>query len=247
MKNSIITLLVIGGAVYVFQKRNGVIGLASQENNEWFAVGSAEWFGDTTKNERDYAVDWFGDIGQAITRAEPPLTFKGVVENIKEAIAPIVPVVIKDVVSDTIKTVNGETLGGNKSQPRGIRNNNAGNIEYTGSPWQGLDNPPSDGRFMRFKTPEHGLRALGRLLLNYQIKYGLNTVQKLINRWAPTFENNTSAYANAVARHLGVGVSDVISVRENLKLLIEAIVQHENGKQPYTSAQINKSIQMIGI
>ena len=54
--------------------------------------------------------------------------------------------------------------GGDMSQPRGIRNNNPGNIEHNGTNWQGMDNPPHDGRFIRFVTPQYGIRAMARVL-----------------------------------------------------------------------------------
>nr|WP_237043559.1 hypothetical protein [Pseudomonas aeruginosa] len=41
---------------------------------------------------------------------------------------------------------------------------------------------------------------MAKLLLNYRKVYGLRTVESLIARWAPSNENNTRAYASAVAR-----------------------------------------------
>ena len=44
-------------------------------------------------------------------------------------------------------------------------NNNPGNLEYNREKWTGLIG--SDGRFCRFESPETGLRAMGKLLRNY--------------------------------------------------------------------------------
>lgn len=129
-------------------------------------------------------------------------------------------------------------------KPRGIRNNNPGNIEYTGVEWQGLANPPSDGRFMRFVDPVWGLRALARVLVNYQRLHGIDTVRGIINRWAPSFENDTTAYMSHVADYLDVGVDQQININERLFDLITVITQHENGQQPYTSKQINDGISL---
>jgi hypothetical protein len=71
---------------------------------------------------------------------------------------------------------------------RGIRNNNPGNIRYTGTPWQGLDEPKSDGQFCRFANPCWGIRAIARTLITYQDKHGLNSVYQMIARWAPPVE-----------------------------------------------------------
>jgi hypothetical protein len=130
------------------------------------------------------------------------------------------------------------------SDPRGVRNNNPGNIEAGKTTWQGQVG--SDGRFATFETPEAGIRALGVNLLTYQEKHGLKTVEGIINRWAPPGENNTGAYVNAVAKELGVGPKDQINLRDPavLEKLTGAIVRHENGKQPYTAAMLREGVEM---
>lgn len=131
---------------------------------------------------------------------------------------------------------------------RGIRNNNPGNIDFNkANNWQGqlgIEQDVPNPRFARFDCPENGIRALGKLLQTYSRKYGLNTVRGLISRWAPSNENNTSAYVKGVANDLGVGADEVISVtqRETLKGLVIAIIKHENGKQPYSDFVINEGV-----
>lgn len=90
------------------------------------------------------------------------------------------------------------------TQPRGIRNNNPGNIRW-GADWQGLkkDGKLQDPSFCVFKSPVWGIRALAKLLKNYQRLYGLNTPRKIINRYAPPNENQTQAYIQSVAHQLG--------------------------------------------
>jgi seryl-tRNA synthetase len=57
--------------------------------------------------------------------------------------------------------------------PRGIRNNNPGNIRRNGDPWQGLAERQGDVEFFTFKTiPIYGIRALARTLIAYQDKHG---------------------------------------------------------------------------
>ena len=126
--------------------------------------------------------------------------------------------------------------------PRGIRNNNPGNIEWSASQtWQGQVG--SDGRFIIFSDAHWGLRALARLLSNYRRLHGLTTVQGLIGRWAPSGENNTSAYVSAVASAVGVRPNQELTFAgDQFVRLVAAIVQHENGQQPYTTAQIRAGI-----
>src|SRR3546814_3413666 len=80
-------------------------------------------------------------------------------------------------------------------EPRGVRNRNPGNIDRTGVPWIGEDRSPEarerEHRFCVFKTPEHGFRALVRVLLTYQRKYRLRTVAGMIDRWAPPDRKRT--------------------------------------------------------
>lgn len=132
---------------------------------------------------------------------------------------------------------------------RGIRNNNPGNIKENGTAWQGLDNPKSDGTFCRFVEPKWGIRALARILITYQDKHAINTVRGIIDRWAPPVENNTQSYIDHVCRVVGVETDQVINVHEYkfAAPLVEAIIKHENGTQPYTKMQINEGLRLAGI
>ncbi|MBE0507783.1 MAG: structural protein [Marinospirillum sp.] len=132
-------------------------------------------------------------------------------------------------------------------KPRGIRNNNPGNIKHDGTQWQGLDNPASDGVFNRFISPEYGIRAVARILNTYQTRHGLNTVRGIINRYAPPVENQTDSYVMHVSGVLGVGADYPINVNDHMMQLIKVIILHENGQQPYSDAVISKGIEMAGV
>jgi hypothetical protein len=128
--------------------------------------------------------------------------------------------------------------------PRGIRNNNPGNIRH-GSKWQGLAENQPDPDFCAFIDPVYGIRALAKVLLNYKRKHGLSTIRQVISRWAPSIENNTDAYVLSVSRKLGKGPDEDIDMENEsiLEPLVLAIVHHENGQQPYTLEQISKGIE----
>ena len=85
-----------------------------------------------------------------------------------------------------------------KTPPRGIRNNNPGNLRRTDDPWQGLAETQTDTEFFVFQSPIYGIRALARTLIKYQDKHRLCTIRQLIGRWAPNTENDTVAYIKAV-------------------------------------------------
>ncbi len=135
------------------------------------------------------------------------------------------------------------TGSGDLSAARGLRNNNPGNIVKSGIQWAGQVDG-NDPRFASFATPEAGIAALGKNLLAYQGKYGLNTVQDIIARWAPATENNTSAYVAAVAKEMGVKPDAPLNLCDAATLsgLTRAIVRHENGKQPYDDATLGRGL-----
>lgn len=141
--------------------------------------------------------------------------------------------------------------------PRGVRNRNPGNIDYNPrNAWQGqlgLEEGVSKPRFARFDHPENGIRALGKLLINYRGKdgmpgvggKGIDTVLETINRWAPSNENDTQAYASAVAKRLGVCTTDPINIKDpaTLRGMVLSIIIHENGGNPYPDAIINEGVR----
>lgn len=129
-------------------------------------------------------------------------------------------------------------------KPRGIRNNNPGNIKYNGIAWRGLATPPSDGIFCVFNQPHDGIRALARLLKNYNRMYGLRTINSIITRFAPTSENKTAAYINSVARAMKRDPHELLDLDkpEIMLTLMQAIIRHENGVQPYTDNELQKGI-----
>ena len=118
---------------------------------------------------------------------------------------------------------------------RGERNNNPGNIRH-GSKWQGLSAQQTDKDFCQFVSPEYGIRAIYKLLQTYQKKYELNTVESIIDRYAPPNENNTTGYINRAAKDIGVSVNESINVSSKpvAIALATAIVGVELGYQPYS-------------
>ena|SRR3990167_4467406 len=132
---------------------------------------------------------------------------------------------------------------------RGIRNNNPGNLkELPGdkTQWLGERATDDDPIFEEFETPEHGIRALAKVLRNYQRKHGLKTVRGVIGRWAPPSENETGAYARFVGRACAVHPDNSLDLEDDdvLRKLVKAIITFENGEQPYADAVINAGIRM---
>jgi len=130
-----------------------------------------------------------------------------------------------------------------KVWPRGIRNNNPGNIRYnSGTQWDGLADPPHDGDYCIFSNVRYGIRAMARVLGSYS-RRGVVTIESIISTWAPDSENNTRAYISAVAQRTGFSAGDVLSQKE-WPVLIEAIIHHENGLQPYSMQVIKEGVAL---
>lgn len=128
--------------------------------------------------------------------------------------------------------------------PRGIRNNNPGNIRKSAINWKG-ETPGSDPDFETYLTPEDGIRAMTRILLNYQATHGLQTVRQIINRWAPPVENDTGAYVMHVAEACMVDADEPLYLAEDpalLEAMVATIIRHENGQQPYPLATIREGV-----
>ncbi|MGQ0664382.1 MAG: structural protein P5 [Pseudomonadota bacterium] len=133
--------------------------------------------------------------------------------------------------------------------PRGIRNRNPGNLRRSADPWQGLADEQSDPHFFVFREAKWGIRAIARTLIAYRDRHGAGTLARIAARWAPAAENDTRAYTAALARALGVPQTERIDVHDYavMRALVEAIVRHENGVQPYTAAEIDAGLVLAGI
>lgn len=116
--------------------------------------------------------------------------------------------------------------------PRGIRNNNPGDIRRTGIPWRGLAAVQSDPDFCVFDTMADGVRAMAIVLLHYYHLHGLKTVAEIVTRYAPGNENDTAAYIRDVCRRMGVQPTHDLDLEHDapeLEQLIEAMCREEVG------------------
>lgn len=141
-----------------------------------------------------------------------------------------------------------------KDMPRGIRNNNPGNIKRGNDQWRGLAEEEEmkefqkrEQTFLVFEEAKWGLRAMARILSNYQKKHGLRTIFDMIDRWAPAHDNNDpNTYANAVAQRVGKGIGEQINFEDSTIAIpmMQAMIRVENGLQPYTAEQVREAHQL---
>jgi hypothetical protein len=139
---------------------------------------------------------------------------------------------------------------GRRDLPRGIRNNNPGNLRISSIAWQGKipNSQNTDRAFEQFNSVAHGLRAMATDLIN-DVHKGQNTLRKLIIEYAPPTENDTIAYINNVARMVGISPDQrLILDNELVKKIIRAKMVVENGLIVNTlipDQQIDQALSML--
>jgi len=131
-----------------------------------------------------------------------------------------------------------------------ITNNNPGNIRTSPTNWNGEVTEPGE-EFERFSDMHMGIRASARILITYGKKYGIDTINKIIDRYAPPEDNNpnNANYTRHVSNGSGFGVDEKIDLTdpEVLMKLMRPIFQFENGHKgaaKISDADIEKGVKM---
>ena len=144
------------------------------------------------------------------------------------------------------------TAGSHSNTTLADKNNNIGNLKYSGSTTSKVGQGPNQSNvgqwkgstgenagFETFDTAESGVRASVLNLYTSQEKHGNNSVRDIVTRWAPPDDpmnnyhegNETEKYIANVAAELGVDPDDDLgSLRDNPALthsLIKAIGKQE--------------------
>lgn len=135
-------------------------------------------------------------------------------------------------------------VGAAKYWPRGIRNNNPGNIKHNAAnDWVGMTGQDKDN-FVIFSRPEFGIRAMGRIFDSYQ-RRGLVNLKMMIDAWAPAEENDNDSYLAHVMQLTGWQWTHMpLRAEGDYHALVKAIIKHENGRQPYTDELITAALAL---
>ena len=122
-----------------------------------------------------------------------------------------------------------EPATGGGAQPRSVRNNNPGNIEF-GPFARSMGATGSDGRFAVFPDAASGRAAQMELLSRYYAG-GNDTVAGIVGTWSPAKENGaftTDSYIRAGSTRLGVDPGQHLAAGQ-LSSLADAMASHESG------------------
>jgi hypothetical protein len=134
-----------------------------------------------------------------------------------------------------IDAVELVAVSAKKLLPKGLRNNNPGNLRFIArNPFNGQVGQDDDG-FGVYSSMALGVRAAGKQLLAYG-RRGLNTVRQIASTWAPSSENDTEAYVLALCSELGVAADQRIDVDAQLEELAEGIFRREVGAVAFAAS-----------
>ena len=141
---------------------------------------------------------------------------------------------------------------GQNAYPRGIRNNNPGNLRRSANAWVGKIpySQSTDASFEQFTHLHYGIRAMMRDIIT-DINRGNNTIAGLITEYAPPHENNTAAYIQNVVYATGIASTSKLEVTDRLLISLgKAIAKMENGaiaEQLITDSDYQDAIDIIGV
>ena len=105
--------------------------------------------------------------------------------------------------------------------------NNPGNIRYVKSNnWRGQIKP--NRGFAQFSEVTYGLRAIIKILKNYENSYKLNTITGIITKYAPPNENKTKDYIKFVSDKIGISPNEQLNLFVNGKPDVDKIIRVVN-------------------
>ncbi|MEG1863893.1 MAG: structural protein P5 [Alistipes sp.] len=129
---------------------------------------------------------------------------------------------------------------------RGLSNCNPGNIRRSKVRYKGEVHPSRDPAFKQFSSLAWGYRAIFKLLDTYRIRYGIDTIETMIARWAPPSENHTQGYIRAVSDQAGISADQRLDThdRHTMIPIAAAISRVENGT-PADRAEIARGWELF--
>lgn len=121
-----------------------------------------------------------------------------------------------------------------ENAPMVVKNNNPLALRPSGGEVFQGEEEGGRGGYAKFNTPSDGVRAAVITIQNYQKKYGLDTLRKILHRYAPAEDkNDPDSYADFVAKESGVSPDDPIDTQDYdlMKKIIQAMATIEVSKK----------------
>lgn len=208
------------------------LGFVSSDNAKKLRriQGDKELYNNLTRSERG-AVDGGFYTDAVSKRYDAKYRPTDLAEQLNNDLSMIVP-------SGVASLRGNVNYGETSNQALGLRNNNPGNLRV------GPNATGSNRGFVTYGNSNDGLAAMARQLMLFGDR-GNNTLNNMIHTYAPRSENDTQAYINSVSAATGFQPQQRMDLHnpEVLKSVMAAMIQHENGAQPYTEDEIRGAIQ----
>lgn len=126
----------------------------------------------------------------------------------------------------------------------GYKGCNPLNVKVFGNKWDGLIGNDEKQHGI-FATPMDGIRAGVKVIQCYDKKYGINTVEGIISRFAAAEDSTRSAYISNVCKAVGVAPDEKLDVKnpEVMQKLITAMIKQEIGGVAYSEETISAGVR----
>lgn len=133
------------------------------------------------------------------------------------------------------------------TQTRGLRNNNPLNIRTNEQRFSG-EMKSDDPDFKKFRTMAWGYRAAFAILRTYYKRYGLDTISKMVTRWAPSNDgNHTENYIATVSRRSGIPRGKKLHFwKQEMCAIVAAMSYVENGVKAEESEVDEGWLMLVG-
>ena len=125
------------------------------------------------------------------------------------------------------------------------------NIKVFGNNWSGMVGQDARGHAI-FETPQDGICAAAKILKTYSSKYGINTVDSIVDRFCAASDGVTRAYISNVCKAMGVNPGEALDVKDPqvMTKLISAMMRQEIGAVAYSretiTAGVHKALGVVG-
>ena len=124
--------------------------------------------------------------------------------------------------------------------------NNPFNIRYSkGNNWIGQIG--NNRGFCVFESVNYAIRAAAILIMRSYRKKDVLTISEIINRYAPSSENNTSAYVDFICQNMGIFPFDIPNSKSEYYLLLHYISVYEVSACCVTVEHIRQVCEYFGI
>lgn len=123
------------------------------------------------------------------------------------------------------------------------------NIKAFGNNWSGMVGQDARGHAI-FETPQDGICAAAKILKTYASKYGINTVDGIVDRFCAASDGVTRAYISNVCKAMGVNPGEALDVKnpQVMTKLISAMMRQEIGAVAYSQETITAGVhKALGI